>query len=344
MTRLMPSSTRWRLATSYPSRRPASAFVEPSGSSVSMAARIRERSVAARRFEDGPRVGPEDHDRHGVVRLELIHEELQRLLDQPQAILAGHGARDVDDERERGPGSLAVGHGPGLDADPDELLAARQERGGPAVCLDREGPVLGRRIALVEVVDELLWPDAGRVGQVTVGDESSRDRVRGGVDVERERRDAVLGGIDVGIDARVLERHAVVRGAGGHGRRRWLMVLAHRRAASLRTRRGRRRAGRHGGDDRSQEDEGRCAAHGDTSLRERAGIPADLGPTAIEIGGGRSRIGATGGCAVGPSRRRRTCRDGSACARRPVRSPVGYSGSWAAGRARRPSRRRQPGH
>ena len=298
--------------------------------------------MAARRLEDRARVGPEDHDRHGVVPLELIHEEPERLLDQPQAILAGHGARDVDDERERGPGSLAVGDGPGLDADPYELFVGRQERGGPAVCLDREGPVLGRCITLVEVVDELLGPDTGRIGQVAVGDEPPRDRVRGGVDVERERRDAVLGRIDVGIGARVPERHAVVRRDGGQGWRRWLMVLAHRRAASLRTRRGRRRAGRNGRHDRSQEDEGRCAAHGDTSLRERAGIPADLGPTAIEIGGGRSRIGATGGA---PSGRRVDAGPVETVppARRPVRSPVGYPGSSAAARARRPSRRRRPG-
>jgi hypothetical protein len=38
--------------------------------------------------------------------------------------------------------------------------------------VDRERVVVGRRVALVEVVDELLDADAGRIGQIAVVDEA----------------------------------------------------------------------------------------------------------------------------------------------------------------------------
>ena len=89
---------------------------------------------------------------------------------------------------------------------------------GSAVGLDRERRILGRGVPLVEVVDELLGPDAGRIGQVTVGDEPPGDRVRGGVDIEGERRDAVPGRVDVGLvpgSWNVTPSYGVLAGSGG---------------------------------------------------------------------------------------------------------------------------------
>ena len=72
---------------------------------------------------------------------------------------------------------------------------------GPAVDEDGERVVVGRRIALVEGVDPFLDPHAGGIGHVAVGREAPGDRVRGGVDVHRERGIAVLVGVGDRVDA-----------------------------------------------------------------------------------------------------------------------------------------------
>ena len=123
-----------------------------------------------------------------VVAAEHLDEQPERLLDELEPVLAGHRARHVDDERQRRRRPGVVGDVAGLDADPEERLVRGEERGRAAVGVDGERVVLGRGVALVEVVDELLDPDARRIGQVAVVDEPPGDGVGGRVDVEPERR------------------------------------------------------------------------------------------------------------------------------------------------------------
>ena len=75
-----------------------------------------------------------------------------------------------------------------LEPDPQEHLVLGEERARAAVDVDRERVVFRRGVALVEVVDEFLDPDARRIGQVAVADVAPGDGVGGGVDVEAERR------------------------------------------------------------------------------------------------------------------------------------------------------------
>jgi hypothetical protein len=95
--------------------------------------------------------------------------------------------------------------------------------------VDREGVVVRRRVALVEVVDELLDADAGRIRQVAVVDEAAGDGVGGGVDVEAERGFVVDAGIDERVLAGVGERDAVVGRGGGFGERCACRLAAVRR-------------------------------------------------------------------------------------------------------------------
>ena len=70
---------------------------------------------------------------------------------------------------------------------------------GPPSAWIANAPSSGAAIPLVEVVDEFLRSDTGRIGQMTVRDVPPGDRVGGGVDVEGERRDLVLVGSTYGL-------------------------------------------------------------------------------------------------------------------------------------------------
>ena len=181
-------------------------------------------------FEEDPRLRPVDDDADRVVASQALHEETEGLLDEPEAVLAGHRARDVDDERERRIGTRPIGDLARLEPDPEQHLVLGQERAGAAVDVDRERVVLGRGVALVEVVDEFLDPDTRRVGQVAVADVAPGDGVGGRVDVEGERRFPVLVGVDERVDPRILVGDAVVwRGRRLFRRRQRGLVVLWRR-------------------------------------------------------------------------------------------------------------------
>ena len=210
MTRLIPPSRKWSAARRYPSRRPASALVVPSGDRSSSAAEDPAAVPGGRGLQDDPGVGSVADDRDRVTRPELVDQDRQGALDQLQAVLPGHRARRVDDERECRVRALAARDVPGLDADPDQDLAVREERSRAAVGVDAEDAVFRGRVALVEGVDELLHADRGRVRQVAVVHVPPRDGVGRRVHVQRERGLAVPGRRDVRVGARILEGDPVV--------------------------------------------------------------------------------------------------------------------------------------
>ena len=249
-------------------------MVEPLGWSESIAARMRSGSRGGGGLEHDAGVRAVLDDGDAVARPEPVDEDGQGLLHEAEAVLAGHRARGVDDERERGVRALDAGDLAGLDADAEEHLVGAEERARAAVAGDRERAVGRRVVVLVEGVHELLDPHGCRVREVAVADVALRDRVGGGVDVEGEGRLAVALRGDVRVHARVLELDAVI------GRRRRLLRLVrvkrrlrllvvgrrHRRAGVERAA-GAARAGRGpDGDDREEQDR---LAHGATSLGDR---------------------------------------------------------------------------
>ena len=112
----------------------------------------------------------------------------------------------------------AVAHVARPQADAQDDLVGIGERRRPAIDVDGEGVVIGRGVVVVEGVDPLLDPDAGRIGPVPVGDVALGDAVRRRVDVEGEGRHAVLVGVDVRVGARVVVGHPAVRGRDRLGR------------------------------------------------------------------------------------------------------------------------------
>ena len=157
----------------------------------------------ARRWQDDAGVVTERDDRDRVALAEAVDQLPQRILDQLEAVAGAHRARGVDHEGQRGVRAGLLGRLARLDPDPEQDVALVGERGRGAIDRDREGRVLGSRIALVEGVDPLLDADAGRVRDVAVGDVPLGDRVRRGVDVHREGGQVVLAGIDRRVLARV---------------------------------------------------------------------------------------------------------------------------------------------
>ena len=108
-----------------------------------------------------------------------------------------------------------------LEADADEDLVRSSVNGvGPPSTEIANASSPGGAVALVEGVDPFLDPHAGRIRAVAVLDVALGDRVRRGVDVERERGDAVLARVHEGVDARVLVGHPVVGGRPRVRRRR----------------------------------------------------------------------------------------------------------------------------
>src|SRR4029079_10016083 len=96
------------------------------GRRVRRAARLERRDgieyrlavATRRRLEDDAGVGAVRDDADGVVAAEHLDERAQRLLHELEAVLAGHRARRVDDEGQRGRRPGVVGDVAGLDADP----------------------------------------------------------------------------------------------------------------------------------------------------------------------------------------------------------------------------------
>ncbi len=286
-----------------------------------------------RGLEDDLGVRAELDDRDGIPCVEAVDEQGEGLLHEAQPVLAGHRARGVDDEREGGVGPLGTGDLARLDADPEQHLVVGEERRRAAVADDRERPLRGWRVVLVEGVDELLDADRGRIGEVPVVDVALGDRVRRGVDVEREGGLPVaLGGherVDPGVlvgDAVVRRRRRVVRRIRRLVRRQVVVLRAllrgHRRDA-------RARAG--GRPERDGGEEENRSAHGATSRGERC----DAAPVSEAGPGGptRSRVGGAS-AAGGPWRPARVSRPPSASWSAPTRPGSGPARTAGCGLSR----------
>ena len=61
-------------------------------------------------------------DRHGVVVVELVDEDRQRVLHEPEPVVAVHRTRRVDHERQRGGAAIVVVDDLTLHADPDQVV------------------------------------------------------------------------------------------------------------------------------------------------------------------------------------------------------------------------------
>ena len=142
----------------------------------------------------------------------MLHQQPQRLLDQPQPVFALHRTGHVDDEREIGGLALGGRDFAALDADPQQVVfVVEAELRRRAFEMDRKRLVVGRGVVVVEIVDELL--DAHRlVGRQRAAVEVvAADRVRACVGVYRKSRKIVVVGVDERVDAVIFEKHRVIR-------------------------------------------------------------------------------------------------------------------------------------
>jgi len=91
----------------------------------------------------------------------------------------------------------------GLDTDPEQVMSLSEGRGrGEEVDGDRA--LIGRRILVIEVVEELLDAHRGRRREDALHDLPARDGVGGGVDIDGEGGESVLGRVDDGVESVAL--------------------------------------------------------------------------------------------------------------------------------------------
>ncbi|GAA3233663.1 hypothetical protein GCM10020256_49930 [Streptomyces thermocoprophilus] len=150
--------------------------------------------------QDGLRLVGEGDQGDGVVVAQPVGHHVEGRACEVEAARLGHGAGDVDDERERGGRAFAVGEGlAGGEADADEgpVLFA----GAGPVDGDGEAVAVGAFVVLAEAVDELLGADLGRVGAPPLGEQPAGVVPRGGVDVEGEGGQVVAAGFGVHLVA-----------------------------------------------------------------------------------------------------------------------------------------------
>ncbi len=83
--------------------------------------------LAAGRLQHDPRVAAIDHNAHRIVGPQLLHQQLQRALDQPQPVLLAHRARDVDDKGQHGVLAVLVVDAHALDADAQQVVLGASE-------------------------------------------------------------------------------------------------------------------------------------------------------------------------------------------------------------------------
>src|SRR5207249_2564799 len=110
------------------------------------------------RLEDGPRLAVERHDANRVSFIELLHEELQGILHELEAVFPPHGAGGVGDEDERASLTLFAGDLAPLEAHLEgrvPRLVGKRARGHFGVNCEGLPFLAGRRVAALEVVDEL---------------------------------------------------------------------------------------------------------------------------------------------------------------------------------------------
>ena len=124
-----------------------------------MAARILDLSrtfVGSSAMPDCPSIG---HDADRIIGLKLIEQQTERVLDQRQAILAFHRARDVHQEHEVGARPLGALQLVAFDGDVHQRFSAFHGLGiTVTVGLNGTSAVVGRRIGIGEVIDQLLDP------------------------------------------------------------------------------------------------------------------------------------------------------------------------------------------
>ena len=145
--------------------------------------------TGAGRFEHDARAAVVGDDRDGVVVVQLVDQDRERLLHQPESVVAIHRARGVDHEREGRLPAVLVVHDLALHADADQVVVVVEGR-WPAIDAELE-PVAWCSVVVIERVDVLLR--AHRLGgrELELLDPAPSDGVGAGVDVEGERRERV---------------------------------------------------------------------------------------------------------------------------------------------------------
>ena len=168
---------------------PAPPLVEPSASNCAITDRIS--ALWMQDVEGGPARGAGiDNDCDPVVFTELIDEPLQSPLDQRQFVRVVHGAGDIDQEDEVAGRSSGLVDRPGGDADPRQPMPGIP-RTVSDLNVDRERMLARagrRRIAIGEVIEELLDADRVRRRQHLLAEEAADVGIAGRIDVDREGR------------------------------------------------------------------------------------------------------------------------------------------------------------
>ena len=251
----LPGRTR-SAASWYASRSPVLGVGGPARLQPVDGADDRALLAAVRGFQQHLPDRTVDDDSDLIRGPQLVHQQPERPLHQPQPVLPRHRAGHVYGEHQRGVLAVVAGDLLTLQPDAQQPVLLPAERRGRAVHVYGERSLLGRRVALVEEVHELLDAHRVRVRHVAVLHEPPRHGVRGGVHVYRERRQVVVLGVDERVDPVVPEEREVVslvvygrRPADGvesfrlHHRRR-LLHRGRRGGLDLGLRHGRRRGRR----------------------------------------------------------------------------------------------------
>ena len=143
-------------------------------------------AIAGNRIEDhAGRTGIDDN-RNTVLRTQLVHEKGHGAANERQPVMTGHRTGDVNQENETGRRTGGSRNRLGEDANlKQEALGGPGHRGHRGEDGHRIRPA-GTRIAVIEVVEELLDPDRVRRRKPTAGEHPANQRVRRGVDVGGE--------------------------------------------------------------------------------------------------------------------------------------------------------------
>ena len=151
--------------------------------------------VARRRRQHQSGGAGVDHDRHPVLRAQLRDQGRERLLEQRQLVGLVHRTGGVDQEHQVGRRQLGLRHIKALDPDHQQLSLRIPRRGGEfGRRAERRRQRGRRRMAVIEVVDELFGAHRVRRRPHALAQHPAHVGVAAGVDVDGEGGNRLLSG------------------------------------------------------------------------------------------------------------------------------------------------------